>query len=107
MAESGMVVFTDYAGRAVRLTDERQAHILEHPEMAGQTARIAETLARPETVVATTVDESVCVYGRFYEQTPVTSKHLQVAVKLSSTDAFVLTAFYSRRPKKGVLVWRA
>ena len=28
-------VLTDYEGRAVRLTDERMAHILEHPEMMG------------------------------------------------------------------------
>jgi hypothetical protein len=29
-----MKVFGDYQGRAVRLTDERLAHNLEHPEMA-------------------------------------------------------------------------
>ena len=106
MSESGMDIFTDYEGRAVRLTAERQAHLLEHPEMVGQTARIAETLAQPETVVSTTVDESGHVYGRFYAQTPVTSRYLQ-GIKLSLTDAFVLTAFYSRRPNKGVLIWRA
>jgi len=27
-------VYTDYAGRQVRLTDERRAHLLAHPEMA-------------------------------------------------------------------------
>lgn len=78
--------------------------------MAEQFDRIAETLAQPELVVATTVDESVHVYHRFYEATPVTSKFLQVAVKLVELveeDAFVLTAFYSSRPKKGVVVWRA
>jgi len=91
----------------VRLTEERRQHILEHPEMAGEFDRIAETLAQPELVVATTVDKSVHVYHRCYEATPVTSKFLQVAVKLLAEDAFVLTAFYSSRPKKGILVWRA
>jgi hypothetical protein len=28
-----MKIFTDYVGRRVRLTPEREAHILDHPEM--------------------------------------------------------------------------
>jgi hypothetical protein len=44
-----MVHFQDIRKRAIRLTDER-LHRLEtdHPEMAGQTSRIAETLANPD-----------------------------------------------------------
>jgi len=30
-----MRVIHDYQGVSIRLTDERLAHILEHPEMAG------------------------------------------------------------------------
>ncbi len=78
----GTVTLSDYWGRAIRLANERQGHILEHPE-------------------------SVHVYHRFYETTPVTSKFLQVAVKLRVDDAFVLTAFYGNRSKKGVPLWRA
>jgi len=101
------IILTDYLGRAVRVTQERQKHILEHLEMAGQLGRLSETLAQPELVVATKVDESVHVYHRFYAVTPVTSKYLQVAVKLLAKDAFVLTAFYSNRSKRGVELWRA
>ena len=32
-----MEVYRDCFGQEVRLTDERKAHILEHPEMAGLT----------------------------------------------------------------------
>ncbi len=39
-----MRVFRDYQGLAIRLTEERLAHILEHPEMAGMEEAIAETL---------------------------------------------------------------
>ena len=46
-----MKVLTDYEGRAVRLTDERLAHILEHPEMVGMEDKIEETLATPERVI--------------------------------------------------------
>ncbi len=105
MAED-TVVFTDYQGRAVRLTPERRAHVLEHPEMVDQLDRIRETLAEPEIVVATHADETVCVYHRHYEETPVTDKVLLVAVKLLEEDAFVLTAFFSSRRKKGKLVWQ-
>jgi len=89
----------------VRFTGERQRHVLEHPEMVGQLGLVAETLSRPELVVVTRLDESVHVYHRFYSTTPVSSKYLQVAVKLSSADTFVLTAFYSSRPKRGETVW--
>ena len=42
-----MKILRDYEGREVRLTDERLAHILEHPEMVGLEDAIGDTLARP------------------------------------------------------------
>ena len=100
------IELTDYKGRAIRLTSERWAHIQEHPEMIGQFKRIEETLQQPKFIIATSVDESVRVYHRFYAKTPVTSKFMQVAVKILETDAFILTAFYSSRQKKGELIWQ-
>jgi hypothetical protein len=102
-----VIEITDYQGRSIRLTAERREHILEHPEMADQLARVLETLQAPESVVATAADETVHVYQRYYETTPVTSKFLLVAVKSLVADAFVLTAFFSRREKKGTLLWKA
>jgi hypothetical protein len=40
-------VLNDYEGRSIRLTDERLAHILEHPEMVGLEAAIEETVEAP------------------------------------------------------------
>jgi len=40
-------VILDHQGFAVRLTDERLAHILDHPEMVGLEGAIEETLKRP------------------------------------------------------------
>jgi len=40
-------VIHDHQGLAVRLTDERLAHILDHPEMVGHEAALKETLAYP------------------------------------------------------------
>jgi hypothetical protein len=42
-----MVVLTDYEGRLVRLTDERWAHVEEHPEMAGMREALAECFVIP------------------------------------------------------------
>ena len=51
-----MSVFRDYCGVAVRLTDERKSHILEHPEMADLEWAIGETLANPEIVSESPAD---------------------------------------------------
>lgn len=101
------LILLDRGGRAIRLTDERRLHILEHPEMYAQLDRIRETVAEPDVIIATTVDQSVHVYHRLYEQTPITRKYLLVAVKQLEEDAFVLTAFYSSRLKKGTIIWQA
>jgi len=100
-------ILTDCQGRAVRLTEERWAHILDHPEMIGQRERLIETLAQPDLVIATVKDETVHVYHRLYETTPVTRKFLVVAVKMEEDDAFVLTAYFTSRLKKGKIVWRS
>ena len=46
-----MKILRDFQGRAIRLTQERLTHILEHPEMAGMEQAIEETLVRPERVI--------------------------------------------------------
>ena len=102
---SDFETFTDCRGRKIRLTDERWAHILRHPEMQSQRKRLAETLAAPDAIIATVKDEHVHAYHRWYEKTPVTSKFLVVIVKLLEQDAFVLTAYFTTRRKRGNIVW--
>ena len=46
-----MKILRDLQERAIRLTEERLTHILEHPEMVGMEQAIEETLMRPERVV--------------------------------------------------------
>ena len=100
-----MQIVQDYQGRAVRLTPERLAHILEHPEMVGLETAIAETLARPERVLQSTVDPEAELYYRYYVGTRVGDKWLCVVVKVAPTDAFVVTAYLTHRPKRGDLLW--
>jgi len=96
----------DYNQRPIRLTDERWEHIISHTEMVEQRQRLAQTLAEPDSVVSTQSDPDVHVYQRFYETTPVTSKYMLVAVKILEGDAFIVTAFFSRRVKRGDTIWQ-
>ena len=75
--------------------------------MVGQEARIEETLAQPDTVMQSRSDPGVHLYYRLYESTPVGRKHLCAVVRLWGDDAFLVTAFFTDRPKRGTLLWTA
>jgi hypothetical protein len=53
-----MKVLRDYQGKPVRLTDERSAHIKEHPEMVDMEAALEETLLKPQLVMRSGADTS-------------------------------------------------
>ena len=99
--------YTNYRGRSIRLTPERWQHILGHPEMTGQEERLSETLRESGIVIATKRDPTVQCYHRLYEETPVTQKYLMVAVKILDDDAFVITAHFMSKVKRGNTVWTA
>ncbi len=100
-----MRVLHDYEGLAIRLTDERLAHILEHPEMAGMEQAIDATLRGPARVVGSFSDPQARLYYRFYFGTRVGDRYLCVVVKVVGDDAFVLTAYLTDRIKRGVALW--
>jgi phage-Barnase-EndoU-ColicinE5/D-RelE like nuclease2 len=100
-----MKILRDHTGLAIRLTDERLTHILEHPEMKEMEKAIEETLLRPERVVESFSDPQARLYYRFYFGTLVGDKYVCVIVKVSSDDAFVLTAYLTDRIKRGVTIW--
>ena len=45
------VTLSDVWGNNVSLAEERITHLLEHPEMRGQEAKIDETLLEPDVVI--------------------------------------------------------
>lgn len=100
-----MRTFRDFEGRAIRLTAERRAHILEHPEMAGMADLIGETLRSPEHVVVSISDAQARLYYRYYFGTVVGDKYLCVVVKAAERDAFVITAYLTDAIKAGVGLW--
>lgn len=102
-----MPILLDYQNREVRLTEERLAHILDHPEMVGMEAQITETLKHPQLVRQSRSDESAALFYRFYTQTAIGDKWLCVVVKYLPDDAFIVTAYFTDKPKKGEDLWQS
>lgn len=100
-----MKTIQDCFGHTVRLTDERMAHILEHPEMKEMGAEIERVLIAPETVRRSRSDAAVRLFYEFYTQTIVGGKWLCVVVKYLQDDAFVVTAYLTDKPKTGETLW--
>jgi len=100
-----MLIWRDCWSMSIRVTDERLAHVLEHPEMAGQQAALAETLAEPHQVVQSRSDEDVRLYHRLCDDSPVGAKYLCVVVKWRSDDPFLVTAYFTDRVKQGTRLW--
>ena len=100
-----MKTLKDCFGHAVRLTDERLAHILEHAEMQGMAAEIERVLLQPQLVRRSRADEAVRLFYEFYAQTIVGGKWLCVVVKYPENDAFVVTAYLTDKPKAGEDLW--
>jgi len=97
---------TDYAGNIIRLTDERLAHIKEHPEMTLHTEKINETITDPEIVVRSKSDEEARLYYRHYEGLSIGNKYLCIVVKFKDKDAFVITTYFTDSIKKGEVIWK-
>jgi hypothetical protein len=97
--------FADCFGHEVRLTAERLAHILEHPEMGGMATEIARVLREPRFVRRSRSDAAVRLFYQFYAQTILGGKWLCVVVKYAQNDAFVVTAYLADQPKAGEELW--
>jgi hypothetical protein len=100
-----MKTIVDCFGHRVRLTGERLAHILEHPEMGAMAAEIESVLRRPQLVRLSRSDEAVRLFYEFYAHTMVGGKWLCVVVKYDDDDAFVVTAYLTDKPKPGEDLW--
>jgi hypothetical protein len=100
-----MKILSDCFGHQVRLTDERLAHILDHPEMQVLAEEVERTLRQPQLVRRSRSDAAVRLFYEFYAQTIVGGKWLCVVVKYAENDAFVVTAYLTDKPKAGEDLW--
>ena len=76
-----MKVVRDCFGRSVRIADERLAHILEHPEMAGMEGELERVLQAPDEVRVSRSDENVRLFYEFYARAQIGGKWLCIVVK--------------------------
>jgi hypothetical protein len=64
----------DCFGRSIRLTEERLAHILEHPEMRGMEPTMIQVLRQPQRVRRSKTDLDARLFYAFHPQTLVGGK---------------------------------
>jgi len=100
-----MKTLQDCFGDQIRLTDERLAHILDHPEMKDMSEDIERALRQPQFVRRSRSDATVRLFYESYAQTIVGGKWLCVVVKYAENDAFVVTAYLTDKPKAGEDLW--
>ena len=73
--------------------------------MAGQTARIADTLVAPDRIVRSRTDATVELFYKWYPDTPVSTKFLCVVVKVVPDDQFIITSYYTDAVKRREVLW--
>ena len=84
-----MKTIRDCFGRLIRLTDERIAHILQHPEMVEMEEEISRVLQAPSEVRVSRTDRTVELFYEYYAKTRVGGKWLCVVVTYAADDGFV------------------
>jgi hypothetical protein len=102
-----MPILVDYKNRQIRLTEERLAHIMTHPEMVEMESQIADTLKNPQLVRKSRSDDSAELFYRSYTQLAIGEKWLCIVVKYLPDDAFIVTAYFTDKPKKGDDLWQS
>ncbi len=81
------------------------AHILEHPELRDLEAELERVIRHAHLVRRSGSESAVLLFYAFYPQTAVGGKWLCVVVKYEDTDAFVITAYLTNKPKAGEDLW--
>ena len=91
----------------MRLPEERWQHIVEdHHEMALMEEVIGTTLLDPDLILRDTDDPAtVRLYYRRFLSLPVGDHWICVVVKVSNSDAYIITAYPATRLKRGETLW--
>ena len=98
-----MTRYDDVHGRSLRLTEERLHHNIQtaHPELADALDYLTPTLQHPDRIVRSRTDDTVELFYRYCETTPVTSKYLCVFAKTAVDDPFIITMVFTSRHHAG------
>ncbi len=97
----------DVWGNSISFSSERKEHLLEHPEMRDQLDKVPETLLAPDTVVQSRSESTVRLFHRLYSSVgAIGDKQLCIVVKYTETTAFIITAFFTDKVKRGEVLWK-
>lgn len=102
-----MKIIPSVSGIPIRLTAERFSHIeRRHPEMAGQEARILETVSIPDYIQEG--DSGTLIAVKHYSKTPLTEKFCAVVYKeINKEDGFIVTAYFTTKPaERRKITWK-
>jgi hypothetical protein len=75
--------------------------------MVEMESQIADTLKNPQLVRKSRSDDSAKLFYRLYTQLVIGDKWLCVVVKYLPDDAFIVTAYFTDKPKKGDDLWQS
>ncbi len=98
------MVFTkkEKFNRLIRLTKERWQHIVErHPEIKKHLKKIQSTIQNPDLVVKNQYNQSERYYHKYFK-----SLKNYLIVIIEYKENFIITAFISRKIKKGKILWK-
>ena len=63
------------------------------------------TLQHPDRIVRSRTDDTVELFYRYFETTPVTSKYLCIVAKTAVDDPFIITMYFTGAIKQGAILW--
>lgn len=90
-------------GKYVRTTEEYWRYIVtfKHPSMAGNIREVELALADPDNIRKSRSDDRVYLYYR-----RAGNRIICVAVRHLNGDGFIITAYFTKKVKEGVLIWQ-
>ena len=97
-------LLTDFQGGAVFLTEEAWLHTIlpPHDYMEKMPEAVYETVQSPDEMRrSNTRPETVRLYYKWYNNTPVGDKWVCAVVKYLDGEAYILTAYATDRIKAG------
>lgn len=100
-----MHVLMDFQDRAIRLTDERQKHIVEFTEPAADLSAIRSTLRQPDVMTEAFHHPELRLFYRIYSRRYPDERNFHVVVKVRGYDMLVVTAFFGKEVNWGGKRW--
>lgn len=90
-------------GKQIRTTEQYWQEIttFKHPQLAGKLLEVELTLIDPDSIRRSRSDEHVYLYYKHLGQSK-----LCVVVRYLNGEGFIVTAYYTKKEKEGIVIWQ-